>query len=379
MGGNGFVGVAPDYIHMSEWSSPGHQAFIHARTEANCTIDLFRAVRQYCAAHNVGLSGQVFITGYSQGGNSTVATAKMIQENHPAEFNIMAAAAGGGSYDLSGVCADSLTSTNRVTPERHSLPLVIRSLAIVYQDSLTAWGTGITPANVIDTVFKSPYREQLPALLDRFDPMGDNSFLDSIPARMINDNYLLGFQSDPNHFFRKLLADNDIDDWAPQMPLVLFHSNIDIENPYQNAVNTLAKFQQNGAPDVSLNTVANLTHPAAGQPFVLFALNMMKSKRIDCKSAALEENQNNSSIALNLYPNPTSDLLNVELGGIDTKDYTTVKLFNMNLQLVLQSEFSQQTSLNISHLNAGTYLLSIESANGNKLFKMFCKSQSASK
>ena len=225
MASNGFIGAAPDYIHMSQWSSPGPQAFIHARTQANCTVDLFRAIRTYCMQHAIQLSGQIFLSGYSQGGNGTVATAKYIQEQYASEFTVTAACAGGGSYDLSGICADSLTSIHRVTPERHSLPLVIRSLAVVYEDSLIAWNTGINKLNVIDTVFKAPYRTQMHALLDRFDPFEDISFLDSIPARMITDSMLFGFQTNPNHFFRKLLADNDIDDWAPQMPLVLFHSD----------------------------------------------------------------------------------------------------------------------------------------------------------
>ena len=370
MAGAGFIGVAPDYIHMSQWSSPGPQAFIHARTEANCTVDLFRAVRQYCAANAIQLSGQVFISGYSQGGNSTVAASKWIQEQYASEFNVMGAAAGGGSYDLSGVCADSLSSTSRVTPERHSLPLVIKSLAVVYEDSLIAWGTGINRYNVIDTVFKSPYKEQLPALLDRTNPMGDNSFLDSIPARMVNDSLLFGFQNNPNFFFRRLLADNDIDDWAPQMPMVLFHSDIDIENPYQNAVNTLQLFQQNGAPDVSLYTVQNQTHPAAGQPFVLFTIGFMKEKRQDCLSS-IDDKTKHASVIMNVFPNPANEYLNVELKGTEGDKFTELNIFNLGLQSMYRGTIDKQVKIDLNGFAQGNYLISLEAKDGTKLFKLF--------
>ena len=370
---NGFIGAAPDYIHMSQWSSPGPQAFIHARTEANCTVDLFRAIRQYCTQHNIQLSGQIFLSGYSQGGNGTVAAAKYMQEQYANEFNVAAACAGGGSYDLSGLCADSLSSINRVTPERHSLPLVIRSLAVVYEDSLIAWNTGINRQNVIDTVFKAPYRTQMHALLDRTDPFGDNSFLDSIPARMIVDSLLFGFQTDPNHFFRRLLADNDIDDWSPQMPLVLYHSDVDIENPYQNAVNTLQLFQQNGAADVTLYTATGLTHPAAGQPHALYTLQFMKSKRVDCLSTSVNEVPK-QTLSMEVYPNPTSNVINLKFNsGTAENTFSHIKIFNANLQMLMERNADDLISINVSNFPAGSYLIAAESNSGNKLFRLFTK------
>jgi predicted esterase len=60
-----------------------------------------RAARAFCANNNIALSGQVFLSGYSQGGNATMGTAKLIQEEYANEFNVTAACAGGGSFDLS--------------------------------------------------------------------------------------------------------------------------------------------------------------------------------------------------------------------------------------------------------------------------------------
>jgi hypothetical protein len=52
------------------------------------------------------------------------------------------------------------------------------------------------------------------------------------------------------------------------MPLVIFHSDADIENTYENALFTLNRFQQSAAHEVSLFIVNGLSDPAAGQPYV---------------------------------------------------------------------------------------------------------------
>ena len=361
---NGFIGAAPDYIHMGPFSSPGPQAFIHSRTQATAYIDLMRAVRIYCADNNIALSGQIFLSGYSQGGNATMGSAKMIQEEYAGEFTVTAACAGGGSFDLSGICADSLSSINRTTPERHSLPLVVRSLTFAYEDSLQAWNTGISLQNVLDTIFKSPFKAFLPNLLDRTNTFADISVLDSIPARMLIDSFLFPFQSDPNHFFRRILADNNVYDWTPQMPLVIFHSDVDIENPYENALFTLERFQQNGAPEVSLFTVNGLSHPVAGQPYVLYALGYMREKRVDCVSLNVKE-QKFDITQLSIYPNPTASVVNIE-----ASEPCNISILDASLKTIYTEKMVANTSVNVSGFVKGTYLVAAETQNGNKVFKL---------
>jgi hypothetical protein len=88
------------------------------------------------------------------------------------------------------------------------LPLVVRSLTFAYGDIFQAWTTDTTLQNVLHTIFKSPFNNFLPDLLDRTNTFADISVLDSITARMLVDSILIPFQSDPNHFFRRILSDN---------------------------------------------------------------------------------------------------------------------------------------------------------------------------
>lgn len=61
---------------------------------------------------------------------------------------------------------------------------------------------------------------------------------------------------------------------------------------------------------------------------------------------------------LNLYPNPTNDILN-----IDIEDYKSSELFNIIGQSILKTD---EKSLDLSKFNKGVYFLTIEKNNGIK-------------
>ncbi len=57
-----------------------------------------------------------------------------------------------------------------------------------------------------------------------------------------------------------------------------------------------------------------------------------------------------------VYPNPTRDLLQI---SIDQQESWLLRIVNMNGQLMLQHDFSTQTSLRLGHLPKGIYLLQL--------------------
>lgn len=57
-----------------------------------------------------------------------------------------------------------------------------------------------------------------------------------------------------------VLADNDIYDWRPAIPLQLYHGTDDMLVTYMNAVTTLEAMNQAGAVNVELFTVEGGTH-----------------------------------------------------------------------------------------------------------------------
>ncbi|QQS31197.1 MAG: hypothetical protein IPM47_09880 [Sphingobacteriales bacterium] len=310
---NGYISLTPDYIHLGYDASPGFQAFMHATTESAATIDLIRATRTYCQNSGIDFNDQLFISGYSQGGHSSMATCKQIQEHHSDEFSITAAMPGGGTYDLSGIAADSLASPTRTTGEPHAFCLISRAYYEIYQPELISMGI-TTP---FFDYFKSPYDSLLTLILDATNPFANTSLLDSIPNRMLEDIYREEFLYNPDFWMRDFLAFNDLYDWSPQMPMRLFHSDADVENPFPNVLFTLEQFGLNGAADVELQTVSGFSHSNAGLYHALALRQWFGSLRESCAIGIHQEIP--ELLKATAYPNPFSDICTIDLSNVRTQ------------------------------------------------------------
>lgn len=359
---NGYIAIAPDYIHMGPDASPGFQAFMHANTEAAATIDLIRATRTYCQNNGITYNSQLFISGYSQGGHSSMATCKAIQENYPDEFTITAAMPGGGTFDLSGIAADSLASPTRTTGEPHAFCLISRAYYQIYQAELF---------NIIgyeipfEDIFKSPYDSLLNLILDAANPFANTSLLDSIPNRMLEDEFREQFLNNPDFWMRTFLGYNNLYDWAPQFPMRLFHSDADVENPFPNAVFTLEQMQLNGAPDVELQTVSGFSHPQAGLYHVLALRQWFATLRQDCANSISETAQLAQAQA---YPNPFSTQCQIDISRVNTQ-VLTWNLYDIQGHL-LQSgtplaNAQYITLTRTANMNAGLYILQLQGGKGS--------------
>jgi hypothetical protein len=129
MASSGYVTTMPDYLGLG--FSPGLHPYQHARSQATASIDLLRVARTICAEGEVELNGQLFITGYSQGGHATLATHRMIQEELSDEFTVTASAPGSGPYDMSGHQFDMVAALEPYSVPGY-LPYVILSYQSVY-------------------------------------------------------------------------------------------------------------------------------------------------------------------------------------------------------------------------------------------------------
>ena len=66
----------------------------------------------------------------------------------------------------------------------------------------------------------------------------------------------------------------------------------------------------------------------------------------------------NQNFTINLFPNPTSDRLNVSVQGVDKK--IEIKVYNLMGKLVMQQESGNTlTQLNISKLSSGFYVVKV--------------------
>ena len=109
-GAGGYFVLMPDYIGMGD--SPGLHPYVHAESEATASRDMIRAAREFIADSLQMIdNGELFLTGYSQGGHAAMATHKYIEDNNLlSEFNVLASAPCSGPYEMSGAMADTILS-----------------------------------------------------------------------------------------------------------------------------------------------------------------------------------------------------------------------------------------------------------------------------
>ncbi len=146
----GYAVVATDYLGYARSAYPYHP-YLHADSEARSVIDSIRAARAAAQNLNANLSGKVMITGYSQGGHSSMATHRAIERDNAAEINVVAGAHLAGPYNLSG----SFKSPVAIAGYQFFVPFIVNSYQKVYGDVYSKVGD----------VYKAPYATNIENLL----------------------------------------------------------------------------------------------------------------------------------------------------------------------------------------------------------------------
>ena len=146
----GYAVVATDYLGFAKSEYPYHP-YLHADSEASSVIDSIRAARKAATVLGASLSGKVMLTGYSQGGHSSMAAHRAIERDNAAEINVVAGAHLAGPYNMSG----SLRSPTVIAGFQFFVPYLVTAWQKVY-------GTVYSKAS---DVFKDPYAGYIETLL----------------------------------------------------------------------------------------------------------------------------------------------------------------------------------------------------------------------
>jgi pimeloyl-ACP methyl ester carboxylesterase len=235
----GYAVVLPDLLGLGD--SPGLHPYHHARSEATAGVDALRATRSWCLAQNVGLNGQTFLIGYSQGGHATMALQRELELFHRDEFTVTASAPMAGAYDLSGVTANDLLS-GRLMPNPYYLLYLLAACQDVYR--LT---------NNLADLLAPPYHTTLPPLMNGATPSSVINQAMPPDARLIlQPSILASLESQPQHPLRAILRDNDLYDWTPTAPTRLYHCRADQDVIFANSEVAHASFHSRGATQVQL-------------------------------------------------------------------------------------------------------------------------------
>jgi acetyl esterase/lipase len=254
----GFVTVAPDYLGLG--TGPGYHPYGHAATEATASLDALRAGRTLAAQHRQWLSGDVLVSGFSQGGQAAMAAGQAIA--HAPGLRLRALAAISGAFDLAGTEVPALFD-GRVDPSAGAFYLTYWTLA-----SNRTYGLFTSPSDV----FRAPYDRTLPPLFDgNHDEMTIFPALPPSPQDLITARYAAWLRS-PTGALRRALAESSATcQWRPGVPVRLYAASADREVPIGNTNTCVAQLRRHHTHPVviDLGDVAHLDTPVVALPDVV--------------------------------------------------------------------------------------------------------------
>ena len=242
----GYAVVATDFLGYALSSYPYHP-YAHADSEVSAIIDSIRAARRAAPSLGLPLSGKVMVTGYSQGGHSSMATQRAIERENSGEFNLVAAAHLAGPYYISNALIDGVT--NPINGVQLIVPFEITSWQKVY---------GNVYAKASD-VFNSPYNSYIETLLPTIlTPTALAKLLPGgTPAEardaMFVASYLNDLATNPNNATIIAAKKQDLLGWNPKAPTILCGGLNDPTVKFSiNAQTAYDDFRSRGGANVNL-------------------------------------------------------------------------------------------------------------------------------
>ena len=148
----GYAVVATDYLGYAK-SAYSYHPYLHADSEASVIVDSIRAARNAAATSAIGvtLPNKVLLSGYSQGGHSSMAAHRAIERDNASEINVVAGAHLAGPYNLSA----SLKVTSAVAGVQFFVPFIVTAWQKVYGNIYSK----------VSDVFNAPYDGYIESLL----------------------------------------------------------------------------------------------------------------------------------------------------------------------------------------------------------------------
>ena len=241
----GYIVLAPDYVGFGASKGTPHP-YLLAAPSAAATVDFLTAARTWRGQANVADNGQLFLTGYSEGGYVTMAAHRALQTSGSSHLQqLRMVVPGAGPYNVQA------TMDSRVDLVRDEQPVIG---ALINPGFLRYLG---------GSVQREVRRLLLRALMPGdADVVYDARFID----RFLDDDvpYIAEFSS--------------VHDWKPNLPVRLYHGQDDRPVPYASSASTLQAMQQRGAGDLVSLTDCRAQpagHMQCVPPFITFMLGQL--------------------------------------------------------------------------------------------------------
>ena len=256
----GFIVLMPDYVGLGE--SQIMHPYCHAESESDCGWSLVQAFTDSQTEFDVNHNGNLFISGYSQGGHVAMAMAKdLVPASIENEVELRAVAPLSGPYDMSGVQLPFTFAEISYSNPAY-LFYILKGWNEVYGDLYTDFSE----------ICNEPYASIIePMLNGEYSADEINAQCPEILTNLFPEDLIQEVLNDPDHIVMQRAQENDVFEWVPTMPMRINYCTQDEEVFYQNALSAEAWMVENGAEDVVAYNLGNVNHNTCALPAITMA------------------------------------------------------------------------------------------------------------
>ncbi len=267
MASTGFIVTIPDYLGFGTSENMFHP-YLDKESTIQSVLDMQRAVKELVANHlndeiGLELNNDYYITGYSQGGWTTMQLQKAIEQNYSEAFNLRASACAAGPYDLNYINEYVLNL------EDYPMPYFLGYIFNSYYNL-----DGITTP--IEEVFQAPYDSKVLTLYDGTKSGTEiNDLLDTKISRLFTAEYINGYNTDAKYAsIKDMLTVNSITAWKATTPTLLIHGTKDTFVPPQVTDRIFQNFLSEGVgvDKIKMLPLPGATHQSAAVPAGIAAI-----------------------------------------------------------------------------------------------------------
>ena len=255
----GYIVVIPDYLGFGVSDDIVHP-YYRSDITGQTVVDMIRAAKELARIEGYNFNGDVFLSGYSEGGFATMSTHHNMEQNNYKGLNLIASAPASGGYDITGMLDYFLSK------ETYHVPYYIAYVAIGYKTSYD-WDLPLS------AMFNEPYSDLIPSYFNgKYSGYEINSVLTDDLSLLLTSNFRNNFYSDSD---LKVIVDafeeNSLDNWIPKKKMLMYHGTADITVPYQNSVDTYNNFISLGADKSKIEFIQlqGENHSSGSIPYII--------------------------------------------------------------------------------------------------------------
>ncbi|MER5845664.1 alpha/beta hydrolase [Streptomyces sp. NPDC002012] len=252
--------AAPDYLGLGK--GPGRHPYMDTKSSVTASVDMLRATRTAALRLDRPLTGDVYASGFSQGGQVAMALGRALDNGVDRHFRLRALAPVSGPYDIEhaetpGLFDGSVNDTSGIFYMTYFLTAQNR-LHPLYKDP--------------SEVFREPYAGIVDDLFDTNHT--EEQIIPALPAtlkELLTDDYYRQVQHPTGALLAAVRAQDGNCAWKPDVPVRLYSSSGDTDVPIANARNCAADLAAHGveAPVIDQGSAGhNATYMKSGPQIV---------------------------------------------------------------------------------------------------------------